>query len=211
MGIYIGLDNIRHTADHYIAIEQLAHGLVNGIRNRRSRFIAILEVLNGRFLHAVSPQIFFQVHGIHLIKFLKAHRVGPHLFVPDTQKGTGFDIVKAAVLHQKLDGGPGVGARLNFIQKHQRVAGDHWFSGVGSQIRDDRIGVQIPGEYLCCVGIGNKIDFHKTGILFLTKLTNNGCLANLTCPHNAKGLSFRLSFPLQQPVICLPIQHFVTS
>ena len=61
MGIHIGLDYIRHTTDHNIAIQQLAHGLMNGIRDRRSRLVAAFQVLNRRFLYAVGPQIFLQI------------------------------------------------------------------------------------------------------------------------------------------------------
>ena len=130
--------------------------------------------------------------------------------MPDAQKGAGFDIVEAAVFHQKLDGSPSVGTRLNFIQKHQRIAGDHWLSGISGQTRNDSIGIQIPGEDLCRIGICDEIDLHKTGILFLAKLADNGRFAGLTCAHDTKSLFIRLPLPFQQSVICLSIQHLAT-
>ena len=105
--------------------------------------------------------------------------------MPNTQQGAGLDIVKASILHQKFDGSPGIGAGLDFIQKHQGFPGNHRFSGIGSQAGNNGIGIQIPVKYLGRIRIRDEIDLHKTIVLVLAKLANNCGLSNLTGTHDA--------------------------
>ena len=115
-----------------------------------------------------------------MIYLFKAHRIRPDFLVVHAQQRAGLDIVKTAVLHQKLDGRPCVGASLDLVQEHQRLAGDHDLPGIGRKIGDEGIRIQISGKNLCGPGVCDKIDLDKMHVLLPPKLPDEGGLSGLS-------------------------------
>ena len=207
VGIHICLNHIRHTAHHDVAVKQLCHGFVHRRQNGRFGIHTCFQVLNGRILNTVCPQEFLEVHGIHAVDFFKAYGKGFDGFVLRSQQGAGFNIVKPSVLYKELDGRPNIGALLDFIKENQCFPGLHRLTGIGSQICNNGVDIQVARKNAGSIRVGNKIDLYKVFVVFFSEFPNQCCFSNLSCAKNTKRFVIAILFPIQELLICLPLQH----
>ena len=122
-------------------------------------------------------------------------------------KRAGLDIVEPPVLHQKFDGGAGLGALLYLVQQYQRPPRFHRLAGVGAEVGDDGVRVQTAGENGPSILFRDEVELHKVLVVSSTELPDQRGFADLAGAGDTQGLLFLLIFPFQEIFVCLAPQH----
>ena len=100
------------------------------------------------------------------------------------------------LLNEKLYCCTCIGALLNLIEKHKRLALDKRAKAHSRQVGYDGLGIKVAVKSLLCYRTFHEVHFNKMGIVLLAKLTYYGSLSYLPSTCKQKGFPTSALMPL---------------
>ena len=110
----------RHTAYGKVESEQAHKTLMNNRWNGLALLATTTRKVKRGLLHTIFDEKFFKRERVHAKHLLITHRKRRNLVIQDAKKRPRLNVVKASIIHKKLNGRASPRTLLHFVKKYQR-------------------------------------------------------------------------------------------
>ena len=179
-------------------------------RNRPALLAAPANEVERFLLDAVFQKELRKRQGVHPQHLLVAHRKRGNLAGKHAEERPRLDVVEAPVIHEEFYGRARFRAFLHLIKKHEGAARFERRAAERGEVRDQRLGIEIPFENGFCAGRLNEVDLKKHLVVLPRELADEERLAHLTRARNQQSAVAGRFFPSLELGIDTPRKRHVS-